>query len=111
MKSLVKASTDRLFEIIHLQPQKTSFSSSSSLSLSGTEIYGLGSERDTKKFFTTFGIHVQEKVTEKHLCNFVATGGMHSLFQEHVKPDKMGINYNDIHFRFHELLNTHELYN
>jgi hypothetical protein len=109
--SLAKASTDRLFEIIHLQPQKTTFPPSSSLSLSGTGIYGLGSERDTKKFFSTFGIHVQEKVTEKHLCDFVSTGSMHNLFQKHVRPDRMGVNYNNVHFRYHELLNIHELYN
>jgi hypothetical protein len=84
--SLAKASTDRLFEIIHLQPQKTTFPPSSSLSLSGTGIYGLGSD-------------------------FVSTGSMHNLFQKHVRPDRMGVNYNNVHFRYHELLNIHELYN
>jgi len=105
--SLSKTIEDRLFGIVRLLPSK----SSSSRSYTEKERYGLGSERDPAKFFATFGIHVQEKITERNLCNFVSTGGMHILFQEHMKPDSMGIDYKDIHFRFHELLNIHELYN
>lgn len=107
IRSFSKAIEDRLFGIIRLLPSK----SASSRSYTEEEIYGLGSERDPAKFFTTFGIHVQEKITESNLCNFVSTGGMHILFQEHMKPDSMGIDYKGIHFRFHELLNIHELYN
>ena len=65
--------------------------------------YGVGSVRDLSKFFTTFGIHVQLKRVEQHLCNFVASGQMHNSFAPFLREDNMGIDYNKIKFRFHEL--------
>lgn len=72
------------------------------------EIFGLGQARPLGKFHTAFGVHPSEHITEHKLCNFVSTGRMHKLFQPHLREDGMGINYDVIHFRFHELQNDHD---
>lgn len=70
--------------------------------------YGLGAVRDTAKFFTLYGIHASERVTEHRLCEFVTTGNMHDEFVPHMRHDGMGIDYNRISFRFHELISIHK---
>lgn len=65
--------------------------------------YGVGSVRELSKFFATFGIHVQVRRVEKLLCNFVLSGQMHDTFVPYLKKDGMGIDYDKINFRFHEL--------
>jgi hypothetical protein len=70
--------------------------------------YGLGAVREVSKFFTLFGIHPVEKVTEHRLCEFVLTGNMHDEFAPHLRSDGMGIDYNEISFRFHELISIHK---
>jgi len=70
--------------------------------------YGLGAVRDTAKFFTLYGIHASEQVTEHRLCEFVTTGNMHDEFVPHIRRDGMGIDYNRISFRFHELISIHK---
>ncbi len=70
--------------------------------------YGLGSVRDVAKFFTLFGIHAAERITEHRLCEFVTTGNMHDEFVPHLREDGMGIDYNRISFRFHELISIHK---
>jgi [Skp1-protein]-hydroxyproline N-acetylglucosaminyltransferase len=70
--------------------------------------YGLGSVRDMNKFFTLFGIHAAERITEHRLCEFVTTGNMHDEFVPHLRQDGMGIDYNSISFRFHELISIHK---
>lgn len=70
--------------------------------------YGLGAVREVSKFFTLFGIHPVEKVTEHRLCEFVLTGNMHDEFAPHLRPDGMGIDYNEVSFRFHELISIHK---
>ena len=72
------------------------------------EIYGTGSVRSTQKFFTCFGIHVESKITERKLCDFVSSGMMHNTFLDHLRIDGLGIDYNDFYFHFHELLRMHE---
>lgn len=75
------------------------------------EMYSLGKVRDASQFYTCFGVHAREKITERKLCDFVAKGAMHKTFLRHLRNDGMGIDYNQIHFRFHELLRVHELEN
>jgi Glycosyltransferase (GlcNAc) len=72
------------------------------------EIYGLGIARPLAKFHTAFGIHPREHITEQKLCNFVSTGYMHKLFHKYLREDGMGVDYGNIHFRFHELQNNHD---
>jgi len=70
--------------------------------------YGLGAVRDIAKFFTLYGIHASERITEHRLCEFVTTGNMHDEFVPHLRQDGMGIDYNRINFRFHELISIHK---
>lgn len=72
------------------------------------DMFGIGHVRSLSKFFNSFGVHPKERITERKLCNFVSTGRMHKIFYEHMQSDGMGINYDGIHFRFHELQNNHE---
>lgn len=72
------------------------------------ELYAIGPARPLTKFFTSFGVHARERITEHKLCNFVTTGRMHKLFHEHLRDDGMGLDYNSIHFRFHELQSNHD---
>jgi [Skp1-protein]-hydroxyproline N-acetylglucosaminyltransferase len=72
------------------------------------EKYGTGRVRLTSKMFTCFGIHVESKITERKLCDFVSSGMMHSTFLDHLRIDGMGIDYGDFYFHYHELLRVHE---
>lgn len=72
------------------------------------DMFGIGSKRPLNQFYSAFGIHPQEHITEQKLCDFVSTGKMHQQFYEHLKADGMGLNYDLINFRFHELQNNHE---
>jgi hypothetical protein len=101
-KGTGKSSLDRLYGIVKLNPHTPL----NSWSHKEEEKYGLGKTRDYSKFFSTFGIHAQERVIEKHLCNFVTSGAMHNMFHEHLRSDGMGIDYGLIYFRFHELYNV-----
>mmetsp|Transcript_18635 Transcript_18635/g.26408 ORF Transcript_18635/g.26408 Transcript_18635/m.26408 type:complete len:576 (-) Transcript_18635:187-1914(-) len=64
------------------------------------ERYGAGSVRSLEKFFTTFGIDVHRKRCQRHLCSFVQAGKMHRDFQKYLRPDGMGIDYNNIDYTF-----------
>jgi hypothetical protein len=72
------------------------------------ELFGIGQVRDLGKFFMSFGVHVRERITERKLCDFVGTGRMHRMFHAFLRGDGMGVDYNQIHFRFHELQNNHD---
>ena len=72
------------------------------------EIFGIGQARTLQKFHTSFGVHPREKITERKLCNFVSTGRMHKQFIPKLREDGMGLNYDQINFRFHELQNNHD---
>ena len=69
--------------------------------------YGLGAVREITKFFTVYGIHAELKVTEHRLCEFVLTN-MHDEFAPHLRNNGMGVDYNQISFRFHELISIHK---
>jgi hypothetical protein len=61
--------------------------------------YGLGQIRKTSKFFETFGIHLDTQKVEDGLCSFVGKPMM-NIFQPHLRKDKMGINYDEIDYKF-----------
>lgn len=65
------------------------------------DIYGIGRVRTPEKFYELFGIDVEKKTMEGHLCMFVADDGrMHKAFTPKLRQDGMGITYDDIHFRW-----------
>ena len=68
--------------------------------LNKEKLYGTGTVRTTQKFFDTFGIDVVHKKVEHHLCQFVQTGKMHRDFNKFLRSDKMGIDYDQIHYKF-----------
>ena len=61
--------------------------------------YGIGKIRKTKKFFETFGIHTDTEKVEDGLCTFVGKPMMAS-FQPHLRQSRMGINYDEIEYKF-----------
>jgi len=61
--------------------------------------YGLGKVRTTSKFFKTFGIHTDIQTVEKHLCSFVGKPMMRE-FQPYLRSNTMGIDYNQIQYKF-----------
>ena len=61
--------------------------------------YGLGEVRTTQKFFDTFGIDTVHQTTEDHLCKFVGKK-MQRMWKPHIRSDTMGVNYDQITFRF-----------
>ncbi len=63
--------------------------------------YGLGKIRSAQKFFDTFGIDIRNKKIQQNLCNFVGKA-MNSLFTPHMKEHLMGINYDEISFKFQD---------
>lgn len=107
--NMEEESMNRLLSLIQMNPSDFSSSATSSKwNDKDSDIYGIGKVRSPQKFFTTFGIHVQVHRIEGHLCDFVQTGKMHQLFTPHLRENGMGINYDKIKFRFHELANMHE---
>ena len=71
-------------------------------------VFGLGSVRSASKFFSCFGIHMNERITEQRMCEFVTSGNLHDEFTPHLRSNGMGIDYTDIKFRFHELISIHK---
>lgn len=61
--------------------------------------YGLGQVRNTTKFFETYGIHTDTQTVEDHLCVFVGKPMMTEI-GSHLRSDTMGINYDEITYRF-----------
>lgn len=61
--------------------------------------YGIGKVRSLQKFFDTFGIHLETRTVEDKLCQFVGKN-MQRLWIPHLRKDRMGINYDDIRFKF-----------
>lgn len=100
-KGVEKFSLRRLDDLLGLNEDET-------YARDANELFGLGQGRPVSKFFTAFGIHPAEHITEHKLCNFVSNGRMHELFQTYMRDDGMGINYDRIHFRFHELQDNHD---
>ena len=61
--------------------------------------YGLGQVRDTKRFFETFGIHVESQTVEHHLCTFVGKP-MQKKFIPYLRTNEMGLDYDKLDFIF-----------
>merc|ERR1712071_164968 len=99
-----KESMSRLLGIIHMIPEEEMFS----WRQDDMNKYGLGQVREVSKFYSIFGIHTNVKMTERHLCDFVSSGQMHNMFIPNLRSDGMGINYDKIKYRYHELAAIHE---
>jgi [Skp1-protein]-hydroxyproline N-acetylglucosaminyltransferase len=69
------------------------------------DMYGLGGVRTPEKFYETFGIDVVQK-TIHNLCPFVDAwddphgGHMHEMFAPMLRADGMGLDYDQIHYRY-----------
>ena len=63
--------------------------------------YELGKVRTVKKYFDTFGINIKDKTVEKQLCHFVGER-MNKMFIPHLRKDGMGINYDEIQYKFQD---------
>jgi hypothetical protein len=63
------------------------------------DTYGIGKVRTVSKFYDTFGIHIKEQKVEHHLCRFVGIPMMRE-FLPHLRPNTMGINYDEIDYQF-----------
>jgi hypothetical protein len=61
--------------------------------------YGIGKVRSVQKFFDTFGIHLDSRTVEDKLCQFVGRN-MQRIWKPHLRKNRMGINYDEIKFRF-----------
>lgn len=70
--------------------------------------FGLGLVRTSQQFYKCFGIHMNEHITEHRMCEFVTAGNLHDEFIPHLRSNGMGIDYNGINFRFHELISIHK---
>ena len=68
---------------------------------SEAELYGNGHIRNVQTFFSTFGIHPEAKHVEPNLCNFVGEPMMR-VFGPALRPNGMGLDYSQIHFRFQD---------
>jgi hypothetical protein len=103
-------SMERLFNIIGMNTNNKYGNNIPSWNVLEVERFGIGKTRTLEKFFSCFGIHVNERITERKLCDFVTSSMMHNSFLKHLRPDGLGINYDDIDFRFHELIRIHDGY-
>jgi len=65
------------------------------------EFYGVGKVRKTEKFFETFGIDTKQQKTQDHLCKF-AGKNMHHIWKQHLRKDRMGFDYDAIHYKFQD---------
>jgi hypothetical protein len=93
-----KAAMARLLGIVHMNPEVNA----STWDHKEEDIYGLGGVRTPENFYHTFGIDVNKKTVEGHLCKFVDVnnGRMHRLFTPHLRADGIGIDYSKIDFAF-----------
>jgi hypothetical protein len=73
-----------------------------------SDAFGLGAVRTNQQFYTCFGIHMSGHVTEHRMCEFVTSGNLHDEFVPQLRSNEMGIDYSNIHFRFHELISIHK---
>jgi [Skp1-protein]-hydroxyproline N-acetylglucosaminyltransferase len=67
--------------------------------------YGLGHVRRPDQFFDTFGIHVLNQTVEHHLCRFVGKPMMDEFLPK-LRSNTMGIDYDQITYRFHDPVPT-----
>lgn len=90
----------RVVGIVHLHPGLNA----STWDHTDEDLYGLGGVRTPEKFYETFGIDIRKETVQAHLCKWVdaanADATMHAMFVPHLRPDSMGINYDEIDYRF-----------
>ena len=87
----------RLLGIVHMNPE----TDQSTWDHTDEDIYGIGGVRTPEKFYETFGIDVQKKTIQEHMCSFVHTDGrMHKMFMKELRTNGMGIDYDHINFKF-----------
>jgi [Skp1-protein]-hydroxyproline N-acetylglucosaminyltransferase len=92
-----KKAMKRLLGIVHMNPEVDLHE----WDHTDEELYGLGGVRTPEKFYDLFGIHVEKKTVEKHLCQFVDTGAkMHKMFTPLLRKDGMGIDYSNVDYKF-----------
>jgi len=93
-----KKAMARLLGIVHMNPEVDP----STWDHTEEDIYGLGTVRTPEKFYSLFGIDVVKKTTEGHLCMLVdeGQGKMHKMFTPKLRKDGMGINYDEIIYRW-----------
>jgi hypothetical protein len=90
---------NRLNSIIHMQPD----SEKDKPWIRTDEIkYGIGQARDIKRFFETFGIHVESQTVEHNLCKFVGRP-MQRKFIPYLRTNGMGLDYDELDFKFVDL--------
>merc|ERR1712176_1569362 len=65
------------------------------------EFYGIGKVRTTKKFFDTFGLDTKNQKVQHHLCRF-AGRNMHNIWKQHLRENRMGVDYDAIEFKFQD---------
>ena len=63
------------------------------------KMYGIGKVRTVKKFLRTFGIDIETKKVQHHLCRFVGRP-MNKMFLPNIRIDSMGIDYDQITYEF-----------
>ena len=95
-KGTGKKAMQRLLGIVHMNPEVDV----NEWDHAEEDRYGLGGVRTPEKFYEVFGINVHRKVTEHHLCKFVQPGTMHKQFMKHLRWDGMGVNYDEITYKF-----------
>ena len=87
----------RLLGIVHMNPEEPV----DTWDHTEEDIYGIGAVRTPENFYLTFGIDVEKKTVEGHLCRFVdIQGRMHKAFTPYLRSDGMGIDYSKITYRF-----------
>ena len=91
-----KKAMARLLGIVHMNPEVDP----NYWDHTEEDFYGLGGVRTPEKFYETFGVDVIQKKAQHHLCLFVEKGHMHKKFQQLIRPDGMGVNYDRISFKF-----------
>ena len=95
--SIGKGAMARLLGIVHMNPEVPR----DSWNHKEEDVYGIGAVRTPEKFYEMFGIDVEKKTIEGHLCSFVHEGGrMHNMLVPKLRPDGMGIDYSDVTYRF-----------
>jgi hypothetical protein len=100
-KGALEKSTARLNWITGLLPIGDSMTTTKSSIRKDGEKYGLGHVRSRDQYFQTFGIHPESGTVEGHLCSFVQKE-MHQVFTSYLRPDGMGIDYDQINYNFHD---------
>ena len=92
-----KKAMARLLGLVHMNPEVNP----NQWDHTEESIYGIGGVRSPEKFYETFGIDVNQKTVQGHLCSFVDNPPkMHRDFTKLLRPNGMGIDYSQIQYQF-----------